>query len=119
MSGDERALTVARKIVARAWHDYHRPRGWVLETAPVLSHGMAQPVIADGPMPSPSATLIEVSLRLGRDDHDAPLLRRARSALNVGHGTLRGDAFGFATQVRALALAQRSAAGADGQPGAR
>jgi uncharacterized protein YyaL (SSP411 family) len=119
VSRDERALNVARKIVARAWHDYHRPRGWVLEAAPVLSHGVAQPVIADGPMPSPSATLIEVSLRLARDDRDTRLLRRARSALNVGHATLGSDAFWFATQIQALVLAQPSAAGADGQSRAR
>ena len=119
VSGDARALAVARKIVARAWHDYHRAQGWVLETAPVLSYGMAEPVIADGPMPSPSATLIEVSLRLARDDHDTRLLRRARRALNVSHGMLRADAFWFATQIEALALAQPSGAGGDGQSGAR
>lgn len=119
VSGDERAWGVARKIVARAWRDYHRPQGWVLETAPVLSHGLAEPVIADGSMPSPSATLIQVSLRLGRADHDARLLRRARSALNVGHGTLRADAFWFATQVQAAVLAQSSAAGTIGQSGTR
>ena len=65
-----------------------------------------QSIIADGPMPSPSAILIRTSLKLAALESDKSLYRLAVSALNRGHQILKTDNFWYATHIAALLQAQ-------------
>jgi len=106
VSGTRQNYDLARKMTEQAWRQFHSDRGWRLSRDVLVRYGSAEPVIADSPLPSPSATLIEVSLDLARHFNDADLRRRALSALNTGHEILTTDPFWYATQIRVLAEAQ-------------
>ena len=106
VSGAAQDYALARKMTEQAWRQFHSDRGWRLSRDVLVRYGGAEPVIADSPLPSPSATLIDVSLDLARHFHDAGLRQRALSALNTGHEILTTDPFWYATQIRVLAQAQ-------------
>lgn len=99
---DGEALRVAERLATLAWQKFHGPQGWQLEARPLLARPANEDVIADGPLPSPSALLIEASLALGSE----PLRSRALAALATGHDLLDRDVFWYASQVHAMARAR-------------
>jgi len=60
-------------------------------------------VVEDNPMPSPSATIIGVSLRLAELDPDDALKRQAVSALAISQEVLKKQPFAYVTQVQLIA----------------
>ena len=74
----------------------------------------AQDVILDGPMPSPSGVLAQVSLELANATGYAALRERALAALNSGHRELAEYPLWNATPLRAMLsyLEMRNSAGA-------
>ena len=61
-----------------------------------------EPAIADGPMPSPSAVLLDATMHVADRFDDDALRERARAALLAGDAGLREAAFFHATRIRAL-----------------
>ncbi len=106
VADSERARALSDEVLQQAWQRFHQPRGWRLSEDLLLPYGTYEPVIADGPMPSPSSLLIDVSLRSAAVRHDQALERRARSGLNVDRHSILDDSFWFATQIGALRRAQ-------------
>lgn len=102
LSGKDADYRLAREIVHQAWRRFHTPNGWKMAEQSHIAYGTAEPVIADGPMPSPSSVLIEATLQLARHDGDDELRRRALTALNAGRETLDSDPFWFASQIRVI-----------------
>jgi uncharacterized protein YyaL (SSP411 family) len=88
-----RALVV--RLVGDAWARFHDGRGWRLASQPLIPGAPADPVLSDGPLPSPSATLIALSLRLAAEYNDSELEQRARKALRAGYAAAAANPFGF------------------------
>jgi len=97
-SGNAGDAKTASKIAKIAWQKFHTQQGFLLEQGSELARPYYQAVVADGPLPSPSSVLIDVSLRSG----DKELRDRARNALADGEILQKQGLFWFASQVIAL-----------------
>ena len=100
--GRERHWELARAVVEGAWERFHAPDGWRLSDAGGLPYAGAEPAIADGPMPSPSAVLLDATMHVAERFDDEALRARARAALLADDAGLRAGAFFHATRIRAL-----------------
>ena len=100
--GDERHWEIARGIVEGAWERFRAPDGWRLSDAPGLPYSGIEPAIADGPMPSPSAVLLDATMQVADRFGDDALAARARAVLLADDAGLRPGAFFHATRILAL-----------------
>ena len=98
--GRETHWELARRIEG-AWERFHTGGGWRLSDAPGLPYTSAEPAIADGPMPSPSAVLLDAAMHVAHHFDDDVLRTRARTALLADDASLRQAAFFHATLIRA------------------
>ncbi|MFA6904275.1 MAG: DUF255 domain-containing protein [Gallionellaceae bacterium] len=98
LSGNAEDVKLAGQIARAAWKKFHTPHGFVLEERSALAKPYYQSVVEDGPLPSPSSILIDVSLHSG----DRALHEQARNALAEGEVLQKQDLFWFASQVSAL-----------------
>ena len=67
------------------------------------------PAMPDGPMPSPAATILAVSLETGAFFEDADLRRRAEAAVQRSGAYLAEEPFFYASHVAVLARLVSSA----------
>ena len=100
--GRERHWELARAVVEGAWARFQTPDGWRLSDARGLPYAGSEPAIADGPMPSPSAVLLDATMHVAERFDDEALRARARAALLADDAGLRAGAFFHATRIRAL-----------------
>jgi len=95
-SGEDRQL--AGVLARQAWDRFHDGQGWRHSDDALLPGIAREAVLSDGPLPSPAALLIRLSLQL-----DDPQLRtRALQALGAGHETLLKQPIWYATRVQVL-----------------
>ncbi|MDX1489436.1 MAG: hypothetical protein R3268_14595 [Acidiferrobacterales bacterium] len=85
-----------------AWGRFYGPPGWRLAEASLIVRKTGQDVILDGPMPSLSGVLAQVSLEPARATGNAALRERALAALNSGHHVLAGNPLWNVTPLRAM-----------------
>lgn len=90
---------VVKNIVAQAWLRFYTDDGWRLSEDLIPGIDTREAIVADGPMPSPSATLLQVTLILAEHTGDQVLKKRVASALNRGHAILSTDSFWYATHI--------------------
>ena len=100
--GSDRDWELARRMVEGAWQRFRASGGWRLSDAPGLPFSGAESAIADGPMPSPSAALLDAAMQVATHFQDDALLARTRAALLADDPGLRPAAFFHATRIRAL-----------------
>ena len=100
--GDDAHWETARGIVEGAWERFHTADGWRLSDAPGLPFSGTEPAIADGPMPSPSAVLLDASMHVANHFDDEALRARARAALLANDAGLQPAAFFHATRIRTM-----------------
>ena len=100
--GRDRHWELARAVVEGAWERFHTPDGWRLSDARGLPYAGTEPAIADGPMPSPSAALLDATMHVADRFDDEALRARARATLLADDTGLRSGAFFHATRIRAL-----------------
>lgn len=98
LGGNAGDVKTASQIAKIAWQKFHTPQGFLLEQGSELARPYYQAVVADGPLPSPSSVLIDVSLRSG----DQELRDKARNALADGGALQQQGLFWFASQAMAL-----------------
>jgi len=67
-----------------------------------LPQDYGEPVIKDAPLPSASATLIELSLELAQRDADEALHAKVQQALSIGHEQLAQSPFTYPSQIDVL-----------------
>ena len=105
-SGREADRREAEAWIAAAWaRFYDEKTGWQLQSRPLLAWGNRQAIVPDGPLPSPSAVLIDATLAV--DGVASPRGKQALAALNRGHRSLNMDPFRHATHIDVLARAER------------
>ncbi|MCY4350798.1 MAG: DUF255 domain-containing protein [Thiotrichales bacterium] len=100
--GGEQHWTIAREIVEGAWERFRQQDGWRLSDAPGLPYSGIESAIADGPMPSPSAVLLDATMEVADRFGDDALAARARAVLLADDAALRPNAFFHATRILAL-----------------
>lgn len=102
LTNEARDYETARAVASAAWRQFYSERGWRLSGATLIQAGADEAAIADGPLPSPSAVLIETSLAISEKTGDAALKKTAQAALEKGRAAVRQDAFWNATHARLL-----------------
>lgn len=83
----------ATSVARVAWQRFYSARGWRLDERSLIQTGGAEAAIADGPLPSPSAVLIEATLTLAEKTGDAALARQARAARDRARTAVQRDRF--------------------------
>ncbi len=102
VSGDPRDYALTRQLLEAAWRRFHGDHGWKRAAAPLLPGLPREPMLADGPLPSPSAVIIDTSLALAERLQDAGLRDRALLVLRQNHGQLATSPFVHATHISVL-----------------
>ena len=100
--GREEHWELARRIVEGAWERFRATDGWRLSDERGLPYTGVEPAIADGPMPSPSAVLLDATMLVANHFDDDALRARAHAALLADDAGMREAAFFHATRIRAL-----------------
>jgi uncharacterized protein len=101
--GTERDIPVVRRLVDTAWQRFRVERGWRLDEDILIPGLAAEPLLADGPLPSAAAVLIDVTLRLAGRTGDEALAQRARAVLLQGHPALHRTPYLHASLIDRLA----------------
>mgnify|MGYP005846715351 CR=1 FL=1 len=101
LTGSREDYALVGAVLAAAWKNFYDTNGWRLGQS-VIANEPGQDIVADGPMPSPSADLIETTLRFAAREGDTRLRERSLAALNSGHALLREDPFWYATHVAVM-----------------
>lgn len=89
------------EIVLQAWQRFHTDKGWLLAENSLLKYGQGEAVISDGVLPSASAVLIGISLRLAENNNEK-LMKQSEDALNEGQDDVTSQPFWYASQVKIL-----------------
>jgi len=103
LSGTRGDYETARAVVRQAWRRFHGPAGWRLAETPLIPMEIREPVVADSPLPSPSAVVLRASLRIAEHLDDAALRTQAMAVLKQDYEALRTSSFAYATHIDVLA----------------
>jgi len=95
LAGSEADRALAQRLVRLAWARFHGDTGWRLSAAPLLPGVTAEPALADGPLPSPAAVIMGLSLA----DGDPALAERARAAQGAAAAVVAARPFEFASEA--------------------
>jgi uncharacterized protein YyaL (SSP411 family) len=105
LTGNKQDMQNVQKIMQTAWERFYREDGWRLSASSLIQSEVGQDAIADGPMPSPSGSLMHTTLILARLTGDEALERRAVASLNSGHQTIAADPFWYVGHIGAMRTA--------------
>jgi len=97
-SGSRADRQLAGVLARQAWARFHDGQGWRHSDDALLPGIAHEAVISDGPLPSPAALLIRLSLQLD----DPRLKAMALRALEDGHKILLEQPIWYATRVQLL-----------------
>jgi uncharacterized protein len=95
LTGSDADRALSRRLVQLAWARFHDDTGWRLSAVPLLPAVPAEPALSDGPLPSPAAVIIELSLQSG----DLALAERARAAQGSAAAVVAARPFEFASEA--------------------
>lgn len=90
---------LVKRLVDDAWTRFYNQTGWRLSDQTLLPSGYGVPMMEEGPLPSPSAVLLNTSIELARVTKDEALASRTRGSLEAGHSQLKQVAFDYPSQV--------------------
>lgn len=85
------------KLINQSWSRFHGKKGWRLAENMLLKYGQGELIISDGVLPSPSAILINLSLK-----NNKSLTKKSLQALNVDHLAVVSQPFWYASHILAL-----------------
>ena len=93
LTGSTADYTQATSIARVAWQKFYTARGWRPDERSLIQAGDAESALADGPLPSPSAVLVEATLALAEKTGDATLAQQARTARDRARTAVQRDRF--------------------------
>lgn len=96
---------MTRQVVDAAWERFYSGNGWRLSERTLMQSEAPRDAHADGPMPSPSGSILSTSLVLAKQTNDRAFLKKVMATLNSGHEDIQSDPFWYATHVAAMARA--------------
>ncbi len=106
LTGSKQTVTLLDTLIKQAWDRFYGNQGWQLAEDMLLRYGQGEGVIADGPLPSPSAVLINTTHAFAVATGNEALRKHATQALNNNRQEVLDDTFWFATQVKAVVSIQ-------------
>jgi uncharacterized protein YyaL (SSP411 family) len=92
-----------REILIDAWQRFHTERGWRSTSDPLIPMLPPSPAMSDGPTPSPSATILAVTLETAALLKDDRLREQAETAMGRSGPVLSEQPFFYASHVAVLA----------------
>jgi len=95
-------LAVAVAVTRQAWSRFYSSHGWRLAERMLIPLNIAEAVVTDGPLPSPSAVVAAVSAELATRIKDANLRDNAADALRLRSDDLERTPYLFASHIAAL-----------------
>ncbi len=99
---EESDYQLAAEIAAAAWSTFYSDVGWRMAESSIIPKLPTQVHIADGPTPSPSAILVQVSMQLMDRSAIKPHAERIRAYLSMVSRDLAARPVSYATQVALL-----------------
>jgi len=103
LTNNDDDFRLAAHWVDDAWRRFYSDTGWLLSDQTLLPSGFGVVMLDESPLPSPSSTLLKISLAVAQRRGDKMLLVRAKQALAAGHTQLQQAAFNYPSQVTLLA----------------
>ncbi len=94
---------LVRRILVDAWRRFHTEQGWRRTDESLIPMLHPSPAISDGPMPSPWATILAVTLETAAFLHDQELREQAEAAMRRAVAALAEEPFFYASHVAVLA----------------
>jgi len=105
-TNDEGDFKLALEVINQAWKRFFDKQGWKLSEENLLAYGISEHVLSDGPMPSPSAVILQVTQKLLKRKPDAKLpIKLFKAALAASEVQVLDDPFWFASYVAVLEAA--------------
>lgn len=98
-TNSEADVQLAYRIADEGWRRFYRGNGWYWGESALLPPQAGQQLLPDGAIQSPSAALIETSLRLAEIMDDRAFGNRALSALNRAPEQLAAEPFWHVSQL--------------------
>jgi uncharacterized protein YyaL (SSP411 family) len=80
-------------LAVKSWQWFFVDEGWKLNRNALLKYKETEPVIAEGPLPSPSAILIQVSLKLANRAGNNSFKVKARQSMTMAAGIVQQQPF--------------------------
>ncbi len=94
---------LVREILVDAWRRFHTRQGWQRTSESLIPMLPPSPAMSDGPIPSPSATILAVTLETAAFLQDDALRGRAEVAMRRAGAVLVEQPFFYASHVAGLA----------------
>jgi len=102
-NNDDDDFQLVTRWVNDAWRRFYSGTGWLLSDQTLLPSGFGVAMLDESPLPSPSSTLLKISLIVAQRSNDRLLMARIKQALAAGHTQLQQAAFSYPSQVTLLA----------------
>jgi len=99
LTGQEADYRLVYDVSEQAWTRFYSNSGWRQSEPGFVPMEAGSDALGDGAMASPSAVVLDTSLRLAEKLKDGELRNRALGALNSGHAVINADPFWYASQV--------------------
>ncbi len=87
-TGDDTARETANRIALAALKRFHNQHGWQLSEKLIIPYDAREMILAEGTMPSPSATLLQTLVRIARHHRDAEQISRLAAMTNIENSAL-------------------------------
>jgi uncharacterized protein YyaL (SSP411 family) len=102
LSKNKQVLALLQQVINTAWKKFYSTSGWSLGSMNAIESSGRQSIITDGPQASPSSALLSASYKVAMETGNRELENKVKTALGYDALSLSGDAFWYATQVRAI-----------------
>lgn len=87
------------ELIEQAWSRFHKNQVWLLAENSLLKYSEGEEVISDRVLPSASAVLINISLKVALKNNNVALKKKILNALIVGHSNIEEQPFWYASQI--------------------
>lgn len=99
LTNDKKDYQEAAKLAEKSWQWFFNRQGWQLNREALLKYKETEQAILEGPLPSPSAVLVEASVTLDKQASNKVLSSKARQALKLAAGQVEEQPFWYVTYV--------------------
>lgn len=107
LSGQAADYADAGAVIEQAWKRFYTANGWRLTETSLLANPATEVMLADGPIPSPSAVLVKATMNYLDERDNAGLREQVRQAISTGQELLLEDPYWYASHARVALMFQQ------------
>lgn len=107
LNGQASDYADAAAVVEQAWKRFYTVKGWRLTETTLLANPTSEVMLADGPIPSPSAVLLRATMNFLDERDSAGLREQVRQAISTGQELLLEDPYWYASHARIAFMLQQ------------